>query len=200
MVLFFKKALLLTGLEPFPFALCPALPRPIWTRHGQDRNSPYAAAGAGRGSRRLYRGNLCRARQPGSSGRGRVAAGRPADDHHRCRELSGLCRPDPGSLADGADGGAGEGRGGSAGRRPGRFVRSRRSAIPVHRRQRQRLSCRYARHRHRRAGALARPAVGKRRCRAPGYRPAPPATGSSIVASGSPWSAAAIPRWRRRFI
>ena len=34
-------------------------------------------------------------------------ARRPADHHHRCRELSGLRRGDPGPLADGADEGPG---------------------------------------------------------------------------------------------
>ena len=37
----------------------------------------------------------------------RHPARRPADDHHRCRELPRLCRHHPGPLADGADAAAG---------------------------------------------------------------------------------------------
>ena len=47
------------------------------------------------------RANLDADRDPGP------AAGRPAHHHHRRRELSRLRRRDPGSLADGADGGPG---------------------------------------------------------------------------------------------
>ena len=56
---------------------------------------------------RLYRGDLCGARQPAADSGDRDAAGRPADDHHRCRELSRLRRHHPGPLADGADAAAG---------------------------------------------------------------------------------------------
>ena len=56
---------------------------------------------------RLYGRHLCRARHAGADPDPGNPARRPADDHHRCRELSGLCRCHPGPLADGADGGAG---------------------------------------------------------------------------------------------
>ena len=59
-----------------------------------------------RGAGRVHRGDLRRARQPAADPGDRASARRPADDHHRCRELPRLCRRHPGPLADGADAGA----------------------------------------------------------------------------------------------
>ena len=88
----------------------------------------------------------------------RPAAGRPADDHHRCRELSRLCRRHPGSVADGADAGAGRACRHQDHPRPGRSSsicragRLSRSAIRA-----TAISADTRHPRDRRAGALARP-------------------------------------------
>ena len=59
---------------------------------------------------------------------------------------------------------------------------------------------RRARHRDRRPGEVARPALGGASSRASASRPAPPATASSSAARRSWWSAAATPPSRRRSI
>ena len=85
-----------------------------------------------------------------------VRARRPADDHHRRRELSWLRRPDPGPLADGADARPGRARRHADGVRPHRRGRPVAPAVPAHRRQWAGLHRRHSRHRHRRQGEMAR--------------------------------------------
>ena len=64
----------------------------------------------------------------------------------------------------------------------------------------RRLSGGHRDHRDRRAGAVAGAGVGEAVAGRAAFRPARPATGSSSAASAWPWWAAAIPRWRRRYI
>ncbi len=117
--------------------------------------------------RRLHRRHLCR---PGAAGSGADRghpAGRPADHHHRCGELSGLRRRDPGTLADGPD--AGPGR--ACGDRTDQRRRAERgpvaAAVPPEAGFRRRNPRRDPDHRHRRPGQVAGPAV---RAKVPGLR------------------------------
>ena len=112
------------------------------------------------------RANLQPLLYPGPRGR------RPAVDHHRRRELSGLRRGDPGPLADGADGGAGGELRRRADLRQHRRGRPRQPAVQGARRRRRADPRRGRDPRHRRTGALARPAEreGVRRPRRLGLR------------------------------
>ena len=87
--------------------------------------------------RRLYGGDLRRARHARAAAHRRLRPGRAADDHDRRRELPGLSRADPGALADGADARAGRACRRGARLRPHRrgaaleAAPSRSSAIPA---------------------------------------------------------------------
>ena len=104
---------------------------------------------------RLHGRDLCGARHAEAGADRRPAAGRPADDHHRCRELSGLRRPDPGPLADGADAEAGRACRHRDRQRHRHRGRPRRAAVPAEGRFRHRIHLRRADHRDRRAGQMA---------------------------------------------
>ncbi len=107
---------------------------------------------------RLHRSHLCRTRDAGAGADRWPGAGRPADDHDGCGELSGFRGAHHGSATDGADAPAG-----GECRRPARLRRRDRGrsgqpALPSHLRQRRDLDHRCADHRHRRPGQMAGPA------------------------------------------
>ena len=156
-------------------------------------------------ARRLYRGHLCRPRQPRAGAvrrrrRGRRAhhpPGRAADDHHRGGELPGLPEGGAGPRADGAVQGAG--RAVRHHQRDRRRDRGRplRSPVP------DRLDGRRAAAPTRSSSPPARRPSGwtsrrRRNSRTTAYPPARPATGR--CSRGAIWSssAAATRRWRRR--
>ena len=135
----------------------PYLPqRSRWTgvehhpRQGRDRR---LRAGG------LHGGNLCRPRHARSDPDPGHGAWRPAHRHHRRRELSRLCRRDPGPLAHGADAEAGGPCRHQARRRLREQGRSSAPAVSARLRFRRRLFRRGADFGDRRAGPLARSAL-----------------------------------------
>ena len=89
-------------------------------------------------------------------------ARRPAHHHHRRGKLSGLRRRHPGPVADGADGEAGARMSAPRSSPISSPSSSWPAAVPPDLRQRRRLSRRNRHSRHRRAGALARHALGRK--------------------------------------
>ena len=108
---------------------------------------------------RLHRRGVRRARQPQAGADHRPRPGRPADDHHRRRQLARRRRRRAGP---GADGALPEARRALRHRnrvRPDPHGRAGRAAVRARGRHRH-LHLRRADHRHRRLGALPRPALG----------------------------------------
>ena len=106
--------------------------------------------------RRLHRRDLCRARDAAAAAAVRLRARRPADDHHRRRELSRLRRADPGAVADGADARPGRACRRAAGERACRGARSVGAAVSRQMRQRARRARRRRDHSgDRRQGEMA---------------------------------------------
>ena len=110
--------------------------------------------------RRLYGRDLCGPRHAGADPDPGHPAGRPAHHHHRRGELSGLRRRHPGPLADGADAEAGRACRHQDRHRPRQRPRPDAAAVPADLRFRRNLPRRRRGAGDRRAGALARSAVG----------------------------------------
>ena len=137
--------------------------------------------------------------RPADSG---ASAGWSIDDHDRCRELSRLCRRDPGPMADGTDGGApGQAHVSGVELEPHDLITSvdlgvtpasARWAIPATPTPADTLIIATEA-----PGAVDGPAQRAAFSRLSAFRPAPPATGSSIAARKWRSSAAAIPPSRK---
>ncbi len=108
--------------------------------------------------RRLLRRGVRRARQPLPRRHHRHAAGRPADDHHRSRQLAGRRRRRAGPRADGPLPAPRRALQDRNHLRPDPHRQADRKALHPDRRFRH-LHLRCADHRHRRLGHVPRPAV-----------------------------------------
>ena len=144
-----------------------ALSAQTLTKIPSERDLPYACPYSRQGRHyrfrpgRLHRRDLCRPRDAGADPDPGHPAWRPAHHHHRRGELPRLCRRDPGSVADGADGEAGGPCRHQDRHRSRHQARTRAAAVPADLRQRRRLSGGDRHPCHRRAGALARHAFGR---------------------------------------